>query len=69
MLDMIQIPTELACFELPQAVQERLQLLLDQQDSGVVLSTAEHLEAESLVEIAEFLSLLKLRAQQMPQSA
>jgi hypothetical protein len=46
-----------------------LQFLLDQQDSGIVLSTAERLEAEGLVELAEFLSLLKLRAQQMPQSA
>ena len=36
--------------------------LLDLQDSGKPLSAAERGEAEGLVELAEFLSLLKLRA-------
>jgi hypothetical protein len=36
--------------------------LLDQQDAGKPLSVQERREAEGLVELAEFLSLLKLRA-------
>jgi ABC-type transporter Mla MlaB component len=53
---------ELARFKLPAGVQRRLRQLLDAQDAGAVLSTAERLEAEGLVEMAELLSLLKLRA-------
>ena len=63
MLDTIQIPAKLARFELPEAVQARLQFLLDQQDQGNDLSPDERKEAEGLVELAEFLSLLKLRSQ------
>jgi hypothetical protein len=62
MPEVIEVPVELAQFNLPQAVQERLQFLLDQQDSGYPLSQAEQQEAEGLVEIVEFLSLLRLRA-------
>lgn len=58
----IEIPTDLVNFELPQAVQERLQYLLDRQDSGQQLTKAEREEAEGLVELSEFLSLLRLRS-------
>lgn len=61
-MEMIEIPAELARFELPEAVQARLQFLLDKQDSGVALSDEERQEAEGLVEVAEFLSLLHLRS-------
>lgn len=54
---------ELARFELPAAVQERLEALLDRQDRGEPLS-----EAEGLVEMAEFLSLLRLRAERTSSS-
>lgn len=62
MLEMIAIPAELARFELPEAVQARLQFLLDKQDGGEALSDEERREAEGLVELAEFLSLLHLRS-------
>ncbi|MGB0564365.1 MAG: hypothetical protein ACPGVO_21585 [Spirulinaceae cyanobacterium] len=60
----IAIPVELAHFQLPDALQSRLQSLLDQQDMGQELTTTEQAEALGLVELAEFLSLLKLRSEQ-----
>jgi hypothetical protein len=65
MAETIEIPAELAHFQLPDAVQERLQFLLDRQDSGKLLTQAERREAEGLVELAEFLSLLRLRSQRI----
>jgi hypothetical protein len=62
MLDTIEIPMELVHFRLPDAVQARLQHLLDRQDAGEPLTPEERDEAEGLVELAEFLSLLNLRA-------
>lgn len=67
MAETIEIPVELAYFQLPDAVQERLQLLLDRQDAGEVLTQAERREAEGLVELTEFLSLLHLRSQRAAQ--
>jgi hypothetical protein len=61
-IETIEIPKELARFQLPNAVQGRLQHLLDKQDSGAGLSGEEQQEAAGLVELAEFLSLLHLRA-------
>ncbi len=61
MPEIIEIPFELAQFQLPEAVQDRLQFLLDRQDVGEVLTISERREAEGLVELAEFLSLLRLR--------
>jgi len=57
----IEIPEEVARFRLPEAVQARLQYLLDRQDAGGVLSHDERQEAEGLVDLAEFLSLIHLR--------
>ncbi len=62
---MPEIPTESARFALPKAVQSRLQKLLDQQNQGETLSEMERREAEGLVELAEFLSLLQLRAKRV----
>jgi hypothetical protein len=59
----ISIPSELVHFRLPDAVQTRLQTLLDRQDAGQPLTPDEYAEALGLVELAEFLSLLHLRAQ------
>ncbi len=56
----IEIPIELTRFQLPQVVQAHLQFLLNRQDEGNILSQAERQEAERLVELAEFLSLLRL---------
>lgn len=69
MPEVIEIPIELAQFQLPQAVQNRLNLLLDRQDEGYTLSLSERQEAEGLVELAEFLSLLSLRSTGVIKSA
>jgi len=69
MPEVIEIPIELTQFQLPQAVQNRLNLLLDRQDEGDTLSLSERQEAEGLVELAEFLSLLSLRSTRVIKSA
>lgn len=61
----IELPAELDKFKLPKGVNQRLQNLLDRQDQGKKLTPAERLEAEGLVSLAEFLSLLRLRAQRV----
>ncbi len=58
----IQAPGDLGKFRLPPGVQRRLSELLDRQDQGTALTAAERSEAEGLVELAELISLLKLRA-------
>ncbi|MGB3517963.1 MAG: hypothetical protein WBA43_16015 [Elainellaceae cyanobacterium] len=69
MPEIVEIPIELTQFQLPHAVQERLQLLLDRQDEGQALAQAERQEAEGLVEVAEFLSLLRLRSNRVTKQA
>ena len=59
---MVEIPAELVMHKLPPAVNARLQSLLDKQDSGIVLAPSEKSEALGLVDLAEFISLLNLRA-------
>ncbi len=61
----VDLPNDLARFRLPQAVADRLQTLVDRQDSGQPLSAQERDEAEGLVDLAEFLTLLRLRAERM----
>ena len=58
----IEMPAALSQFKLPSGVNERLQNLLDRQDNGESLTDNERREAEGLVDIAEFLSLLRLRS-------
>ena len=67
MPEIVEIPIELTRFQLPPAVQNRLQFLLDRQDEGYPLSKAERQEAEGLVELVEFLSLLQLRSTRVSQ--
>ena len=55
------MPDDLARFRLPAALDARLQRLLDRQDRGQILSTEEREEAEGLVDLAELLTLLRLR--------
>ncbi len=69
MPEIIEIPIELTRFQLPQAVQARLQFLLNCQDEGNTLSQTERQEAEGLVELAEFLSLLRLRSRRVMKQA
>ena len=63
----IEVPTDLESLKLPRGVNERLQELLDRQDRGQALTPAERAEAEGLVNLAELLSLLRLRAQRIWQ--
>jgi hypothetical protein len=65
----LEMPDDLAGFRLPPGVNDRLQELLDRQDSGIPLKQAERLEAEGLVAIAEFLTLLRLRAESADRKA
>jgi hypothetical protein len=59
----LELDSELARFALPEGVDRRLKFLLDKQDeSGVPLTGDELAEAEGLVDVADFLSLLKLCA-------
>jgi hypothetical protein len=59
----LELPEDLVRFRFPRGVDERLHGLLDRQDRGEELTLDERREAEGLVDLAEFLSLLKLRAQ------
>ena len=66
---LMTIDTKYARFELPNALQERLTWLLDQQNEHGTLTDTERREAEGLVEVAEFLSKLKLGAQRLEGAA
>jgi len=63
----VDLPADLAQFRLPEAVAARLQDLLDRQDSGQPLTSPERDEAKGLVNLAEFLTLLRLRGERMIQ--
>lgn len=63
----LEMPADLNRFKLPPGVNERLQHLLDRQDQGIPLTPAERIEAEGLVNLAEMLSLLRLRAQRLSE--
>lgn len=62
-----EMPADLAQFKLPRAVDARLQYLLDRQDRDQNLTANERKEAEGLVNLAELLSLIQLRAQRLVQ--
>jgi hypothetical protein len=61
----VDLPADISRFRLPQALATRLQALLDRQDSGQPLTAQERDEAEGLVEMSEFLTLLRLRAERL----
>ncbi len=58
----LELPDDLARFKLPGGVNERLSSLLDKQDSGQVLTDQERREAEGLVDLADTLTYLGLKA-------
>lgn len=64
----MELPDDMAQLRLPAGVHSRLQKLLDRQDKGHPLSPAERSEAEGLVNLAEVLSLLRLRAERASRS-
>jgi hypothetical protein len=57
----LDLPEDLARLSLPEGVDRRLHTLLDKQDRGEDLTGDERSEAEGLVNLAELLSLLRLR--------
>ena len=61
----IEVPEDLESFRLPKGVDKRLQDLLDRQDRGEALTPPERTEAEGLVNLAELLSLLRLRTRRI----
>ena len=62
------LPDDLCGFRLPPGVNARLQELLDKQDRGERLAPKERLEAEGLVNLAEFLTILRLRSEKPQQT-
>ncbi len=61
----IEMPFSSGQFKLPKGVDNRLQKLLDCQDKGEKLSSAEKEEAQGLVDLSEMLSLLCLRSERV----
>ena len=57
----LDVPAHLAELAFPHALDRRLHALLDKQDRGEQLSEDEQVEAEALVEVAELLTLIRLR--------
>jgi hypothetical protein len=58
----IELPRDMARLSLPEGVDRRLHQLLDRQDQGETLTDDERAEAEGLADLADLLSLLRLRA-------
>lgn len=58
----LELPGDLARFRLPAGVNARLTALLDKQDSGQDLTEQERNEAEGLVDLADTLTYLGLKA-------
>jgi hypothetical protein len=58
----IELPEDSAGLLLPEGVERRLQALLDKQDRGDPLTDDERAEADGLVDLADMLSLIRLRA-------
>jgi hypothetical protein len=65
----LELPDDLARFRLPPALNNRLRRLLDRQDRETPLDADERAEAESLVEVADLLTLLRLRAESATSAA
>ena len=59
----LEFPEDLERFQLPRGVDERLHGLLDRQDCGEELTPPSGGKPRGLVDLAELLSLLKLRTQ------
>jgi hypothetical protein len=57
----VELPGDLRRFRFPKALDRRLTALLDKQDRGEKLTTAERQEAEGLVAVVGTLSLLNSR--------
>ncbi len=58
----VELPGNLARFQLPAGVRERLTALLDKQDTVQGLTDQERREAEGLVDLADTFRYLRLKA-------
>ena len=58
----MDLPKDWRTFRLPPALNDRLQELLDRQDQDGKLSRRERREALALTELADLLSLMRLRS-------
>ena len=58
----LELPEDWKALRLPEALQERLENLLDLQDMQGSLCCPERREAEALVQLIDMLALLRLRA-------
>jgi hypothetical protein len=66
----LEMPTDLARLRLPEALDRRLRVLLDKQDQGDALTDDERAEADGIVEVADLLTLVRLRvANDAPDSS
>jgi hypothetical protein len=59
----LDFPKDWKSFRLPPALNERLQELLDRQDSEGKLSRRERREAAALTQLTDMLSLMRLRSE------
>jgi hypothetical protein len=59
----LELPEDGQALQLPQALHERLQDLLDRQDEQGSLSSQERREAEALVQLVDMLALMRLKAE------
>lgn len=58
---LLEVPEHLGKLAFPEALDRRLHTLLDKQDQGERLTEDEQVEAEALVDLAQLLTLLRLR--------
>ncbi|MEX2316398.1 MAG: hypothetical protein WD669_04540 [Pirellulales bacterium] len=65
----LDLPRDWRRFRLPAALDGRLQELLDRQDDHGKLTRAERREAQALTELADMLSLMKLRAERVSRNS
>ena len=63
----IDMPEDMEQLKLPKGVDQRMHDLLDRQEQGEKLTPTERLEAEGLVNLSEFLSLLRLRTSRVSE--
>jgi len=59
----LDLPKDWRSFQLPPALHDRLQELLDRQDREGKLSRRERREAIALTELVDMLSLMRLRSE------
>ena len=59
----LELPEDWQALQLPQALHERLQDLLDRQDEQGCLSSQERREAAAIVQLVDMLALMRLKAE------